>query len=133
MQYSLLEETGESNMPSPHTYFESYISDDLLQMAADQADVYSLSKTGTNVNTTPDEMKHLFSIHILMAILKYYQLRLYWNSLLAILGILDLMSRNRLWEVRPLLDAVRNRCAALDLEENLCVFEQMTPFKGTLT
>lgn len=39
---------------------------------------------------------------------------------------------DRLWKVRPLLDAFQQRCTELVLEERLCIDEQIVPFKGRL-
>lgn len=40
---------------------------------------------------------------------------------------------DKLHKVRPLFEAIRQRCLALELEENLCVDEQMVPFRGHLS
>ncbi|KAK8776714.1 hypothetical protein V5799_029941, partial [Amblyomma americanum] len=39
---------------------------------------------------------------------------------------------DRLWKVRPLLDAFQKRCNELVPEERLCIDEQIVPFKGHL-
>ncbi|KAJ8938648.1 hypothetical protein NQ314_011387 [Rhamnusium bicolor] len=40
---------------------------------------------------------------------------------------------DKLYKVRPLYDAIRDRCLQLDLEENLCINEQIVPFRGQLS
>jgi len=42
-------------------------------------------------------------------------------------------SNDRCWKVRPLLNAIRERCRELPLELSLCVDEQIIPFKGTIS
>lgn len=39
---------------------------------------------------------------------------------------------DRLWNVRPIIDRVMKRCRELPVEENICVDEQIVPFKGQL-
>lgn len=41
-------------------------------------------------------------------------------------------STDRFWKVRPLYDSIRTRCLTLPLETQLCIDEQMVPFKGRL-
>ncbi|KAG5864302.1 hypothetical protein JTB14_002779 [Gonioctena quinquepunctata] len=38
---------------------------------------------------------------------------------------------DKLYKVRPLIDVIRKRCLELQLEEELCVDEQIVPFTGT--
>ena len=42
-------------------------------------------------------------------------------------------SNVRLFKVRPIFNAVQNRCRHLVLEQKLCVDQQMVPFKGALS
>jgi len=35
-------------------------------------------------------------------------------------------------KVRPLIDRVMQRCQELEVEENVCIDEQIVPFKGQL-
>lgn len=53
------------------------------------------------------------------------------------LNIVDVTSTNdesdRLWKVRPLIDAYQSRCRELDIEERVCIDEQNIPFKGNLS
>jgi hypothetical protein len=39
---------------------------------------------------------------------------------------------DRLWKVRPVIEGVMKRCRELCVEENVCIDEQMVPFKGHL-
>lgn len=40
---------------------------------------------------------------------------------------------DKLYKVRPIIDSVRQRCLQLELEENLCIDEQIIPFRGKLS
>lgn len=39
---------------------------------------------------------------------------------------------DRFWKVRPIYDRLRKHCATLELEGNVCIDEQMIPFKGQM-
>jgi hypothetical protein len=44
----------------------------------------------------------------------------------------DPTSKDRFWKVRPLFKTIRAHCLSLTLERDLCVDEQMVPFKCRL-
>jgi hypothetical protein len=44
----------------------------------------------------------------------------------------DPTSKDRFWKVRPLFKTIRAHCLSLTLERDLCVDEQIVPFKGRL-
>lgn len=89
-----------------------------------------------------------------MGNLKFPQARLYWSQHLGIniikenmtfnrfsklrntVHLVDITARgkntDRLWKVRDIYKAIRNRCVELPLETNLCVDEQIIPFKGQI-
>nr|CAI5841846.1 unnamed protein product [Callosobruchus analis] len=76
-QYSLVKLTTWKRLKKVTYPVSTPTSKGSFQMMADQTNVYSLSRTGTSINTMPDEIKYLFSIHVSMGILKYPQLRLH--------------------------------------------------------
>lgn len=88
-----------------------------------------------------------------MGNLNYPRVRLYWESKFVIPVIYENMTRkrfqklrkcihfiennpntanigDRFWKVRPLYECIRQSCKRLTLEPNMCVDEQMVPFKG---
>jgi len=104
--------------------------------------------------TTAQEMEVLVGLHLLMGTIKFPRVRMYWDSgVLLKLVEASNMSRDRFFQlrthwhfvnnlenpkkdvfykVRPLYNAIRERCLALRVEENLSIDEQMVPFTGTL-
>lgn len=40
--------------------------------------------------------------------------------------------KDRMWKVREIYNCIRNRCKELQTETNLCVDEQIVPFKGQI-
>lgn len=148
----VFQDNGE-DIGTPLSYFKKYIPDTIFQMMTDETNLYSVKTTGKSINTNIFEIKKFVSQHIIMGILKFPRLRMYWNPTLRIPAVADHMSRNRfeslrnnlhlvnekppatnsrLWKVQPIISAVLERCKNLSLEENLCIDEQIIPFKGTL-
>jgi len=142
---------------SPLEYFSEYFNNDIFEKMAFFTNLYAVSKQisrfkPTNIN----EMKIFIGIHIIMGSLKYPRVRLYWEDNFQINIIARNMTRDRFFalrtnfhiidnnsiskenkdkfiKVRPLFDAVLKKCNSLPLEQDLCVDEQMVPFKGQLS
>ncbi|XP_039287703.1 piggyBac transposable element-derived protein 3-like isoform X2 [Nilaparvata lugens] len=97
----------------------------------------------------------LLSTLIAIGTLKFPRINLFWDRLLGIKIFLDTMSRDRFYQlrtnlhvvnvldtptncedrihkVRPVYDSLKKRCLELDLDELLCVDEQIIPFRGKL-
>lgn len=99
------------------------------------------------------EIRALFAQHIMMSCLRLPRVRTYFDpqtnlpffskhlsrnrfsALRQNLHVTDVASRrkncnDRLYKIRPIVNLIRARLHQLPLEENLCVDEQMIPFKG---
>lgn len=95
-------------------------------------------------------------LHLAMGVMKMPRVSMYWEAGMDIGIFQNTMPRDRFFQlrshlhlvnnlekpadnndvffkVRPLYDAIRSRCLELPLEENLCVDEQMVPFRGALS
>lgn len=104
-------------------------------------------------STTAKEIEILFGLHLATGIFGYPCLKMYWETNISIPLFTENMARDQFFElrknlhlvdntaipgnskdafikVRPIFDAVRNRCLDLPLEKNLCVDEQIVPFTG---
>jgi len=142
---------------SPYQYFKRYVPDELFQMMADMTNLYATQNhTNKFQNTTSNEMEVLVGLHISMGTLKFPRVRMYWASGLMLTVVeASNMSHDRFfklrsnwhfsnnlekpadnndtfYKVRPLFDSIRQRCQSLEVEEEICVDEQMVPFTGTL-
>lgn len=149
------EETEE--LLSPLNYFKRYIGDSMFVKMAYDTNVYALQRNIVGYkNTNSNELQVLFALHIIIGCLnKFPRLRMYWDTVLGIHVFLDNMTRNRFFElrsnlhitqtidktigctdrlfkVRPLYNAIRERLQQLQMEKNICVDEQMVPFMGNL-
>ncbi|XP_050501036.1 piggyBac transposable element-derived protein 4-like [Diabrotica virgifera virgifera] len=123
------------------------------------ADMTNLYGTQKNIARFPptnlDEIKTFIGVHIVMGNLQFPRVCMYWHRSMGIplvkdslslsrfyklrqtIYLVDILSRNednkdRLWKVRCLYESVRKRCQQLPLETNLCVDEQIVPFKGQI-
>jgi hypothetical protein len=147
-----------SDLPKPIQFFENYIPESIFQQITNMTNLYATQKNLARFPpATIEEIKKVFAINILMGNLKFPRSRLYWNwnSTLGISIIKDNMSFNRfsklrnalhlvditqrpdnnndrLWKVRDLYNSILGRCRELPLETDLCVDEQMVPFKGQI-
>ncbi|XP_046395761.1 piggyBac transposable element-derived protein 3-like [Ischnura elegans] len=141
---------------SPVKYFYRYIPTQLFEEMAEFTNIYALQQGTLNFDiTNGQELQVLVGLHIMMGALKFPRVHLYWDKALG-LNFFNAMTKNRffklwnhlhlvnnlehdksckdrLFKVRPIFQAVQKRCKELDLEQKLCVDEQMVPFKGTLS
>ncbi|KAG0416758.1 hypothetical protein HPB47_006164 [Ixodes persulcatus] len=142
-----LEEVAE-----PWEYFRRYFPDSLFEEFARCTNIYGLQTSGTNLGTTPEEIKTFFGMMMIMGTLKFSRIRMYWQPATQIPSVSEAMGVNRFfklrsalhvtetsspraptdkfWKVRPVLDAVRQRCLELAPSENNSIDEQMIPFTG---
>ena len=140
---------------SPLEYFKMFFDDDLIAHLSHQTNIYSVQKSGTSVNTTPDEMEQYLGILLMTGIIKMPQYRMYWSSETRIPVIADSMSVNRfdkikrflhcndnsnvlprehpdydkLFKVRPVVDSVLAACRSIPQEEKHSIDEQIIPTK----
>ena len=137
-------------------YFESYIGHDVYKKMAECTNRRAVETVGRSLNTTTVEIKRFWGISMLASCLGYPRIRMFWASVTRVPRIADTMSRNRyfklrsnikvvndvdvseedrkadrLWKVRPLLNAVREGCLQQKRETKVSIDEQMIPFSGT--
>lgn len=122
----------------------------------DKTNLFAIQKNVARFKPTNlCEIKKFIGIHIIMGNLNFPRARMYWDSHIGIPLVKDYMPVNRfmklrqtvhlvditareednndrLWKVRILYDTIRKRCLDLQMETNLCIDEQMVPFKGSL-
>lgn len=98
----------------PLDYVEQYIYSKLMKLMADCTNVMSVGNSGRSVNTSVDELYHLFDASILMSCVPYPQFKMFWSNTLQIPTISDKMSRDRFFKLRNNLKIV------LDYENSHC-------------
>lgn len=153
-----LNDIRESDCPneiySPIHYFSKYFGVRDFENMAFFTNLYaSQINTSRFKSTTIQEMKEFIAVHLVMGSLKFPRIRMYWEDNTRINIIANNMCRDRFFclrshfhvinnmdiptgnkdkfiKVRPLFDVLKKRCAELPVEKNLCVDEQIVPFKG---
>ena len=139
----------------PLEMFQKYVPEDLFDVIAACTN-QRLAEQGKTPNITPGDVFKFFGVCFYTSIFKYPWLRMYWSQKFRLPLVADPLSRNkffdiranlkivddnrvsedhkrsdRLWKVRPLLDAIRQRCLQLDRPAAAAVDEQMIPFSGS--
>ena len=128
-----------------------FFRDTLLETIVDQTNLHSVQKSLKSADTNVDEMKTLIGMGILIAIIKLPSYRNYCSRSLRFRTIADAMQRNRyellrsyihffdqdtehdandkLFKIKPILDAVLKECVKVEPEEFHAVDEQIIPSK----
>nr|XP_027227764.1 piggyBac transposable element-derived protein 3-like [Penaeus vannamei] len=152
------ENLGACNLLKPIEYFLSYVSEDFLGDIAMYTNMKSIETTGACINTNSKEIATFIGMTFAMSIIKMPRIRMYWQSKTRIPWIADKMARDRffrlrhslkvindntvleddkksdrLWKVRPLLEAVRTRCSELPRPSKVSIDESMIPFRGRIS
>lgn len=144
---------------SPIDYFYKYIPEELFKEMAYYTNLYSQQNEGnlkyTFKPTNHYELQNLFGAHLMIGTMDLKQLTRYWGrslnprftskmsykrfgQLRQNLHFVDktekpLNNSDKFYLVRPLINAVRNRCLQMPVEEIVSVDEQIVPFKGRLS
>jgi len=144
-------------IPAPLEYFSKYFQESEYQDMADYTNIYAEQTGKLNwIATNPREMKIFLDIHLFMGVFGSPRIRMNWEQKSRISVIANNMTRNRFFElrsnfhimdnntvptnnkdrfvkVRPIYNVLKRRCNGLAVEKNICVDEQMEPFKGKLS
>uniref|UniRef100_A0A8C6PBR5 PiggyBac transposable element-derived protein domain-containing protein n=1 Tax=Nothobranchius furzeri TaxID=105023 RepID=A0A8C6PBR5_NOTFU len=127
----------------------------LMKLLADCTNSMSLAKNGKLLNTTVEEIYHIFGAAILMSCVHYPHTRMFWSNAFQIPAISDRMScdrffklrsnlkavidddipenqkkADRFWKVRPFMDHVLKGCCLQAQPECASIDEQMIQFTG---
>lgn len=143
----------------PHTpleYFKKLFDSNIIDNIVYQTNLYSVQRNGNSVNTNAKEMEQFFGMHMCMSVIKMPAYRMYWAQHTKYSMISDIMSRNRftalrthvhfndntnclpttdishdkLFKIRPFIDAIQHNFKLIEPEEHLAVDEIIIPFKG---
>jgi hypothetical protein len=144
----------DPTVEAPVDYYFRYVPKQLFEIMAEMTNIYAIHSNKPRFKpTTTQEIETLFGLHLATGIFSYPCLKMYWETGISIPLFSENMSRDRFFElrnnlhlvdntiipasckdafykVRPIFDAVRNRCLVLPLEKEICVDEQMVPFTG---
>ena len=144
-------------LQEPIDYFRDIINDELIARIVEASNTYAAQvDIDKPLNLTSDELEQFIGILFLMSVVKMPNTRAYWERFLQYDRIASIMSVRRferikrflhcndnekmnkdfpkkLFKIRPLIDALKERFDLLVPTELLCIDEQMVPFKGRST
>jgi hypothetical protein len=143
---------------APAHYFRRFISDALIDQITFESNLYSTQSSASlhSAKISKAEMEQFLGILLIDGVLAFPQYRMHWQPESRTALVADHMSRNRfdqikqclhfnnnllmpgrnspsfnkLYKVQPIVDAVRDACNQLVLDEELSVDEQMIPTKS---
>lgn len=152
-----LDDTVPSLIKTPMQYFLEYFDKNYFEQISYFTNLYAIQKSQTRFKpTSADEIKIVIGIHIIMGSLKLPRVRMYWEKDTRVPLVADNMTRDRFFsirsnihfidnmtippgnkdvfiKIRPLYDTIQKKCNSLPMERNICIDEQMVPFKGHLS
>jgi len=143
----------------PHTpleYFKQLFDSKIIENIVYQTNLYSVQRNGNSINTNSNEIEQFFGMHMCMSVIKMPAYRMYLAQHTKYSMISDIMSRNRftalrthvhfndnsnclpstdishdkLFKMRPFIDAIQHNFKLIEPEEHLAVDEIIIPFKG---
>lgn len=146
----------ESDM-TPYEYFKMFFDDDIIESITSQTNLYATQKNVNNpLQASKSEMSAFIGILLLSGIVKVPSYKMYWANATRVSSVADVMPRNRferikwslhfndnakmktrtqpgydkLFKIRPLVDAVRENLLKLMSEEHNAVDEVLIPCKS---
>ena len=148
--------TPNGTLREPIEYFKDFFTDEVWTLFVNQSNLYSTQK---NVNKPLDmnkaEMEQWLDLCIYFSVSKLPSCRMHWSTTMGIYRdfVTDIMSRDRfmeikgnlhlvdnegndnpigekLFKVKPLIAHLRNKFQSIPMDQELCIDEQMVPFKG---
>lgn len=142
---------------TPFEYFKMFFDNDIMENIVFQSNLYAVQKDPERpLNTTKNEVSAFMGILLLSGIIKVPSYRMYWANATRVSSVAEVMPRNKfeqikwklhfndnakmkqrtepgydkLFKLRPLVDAIRANCLKLKPEEHNAVDEVLIPCKS---
>ncbi|XP_067940611.1 piggyBac transposable element-derived protein 3-like [Watersipora subatra] len=144
-----------TDIASPLLYFKRFVTTAMLNNVVVNTNLYSVQKNGKSVNTSLKEVEQFIGMFFHMGLIRMNSVRQYWGNESAYEPVCQIMSRNRfqslvyslhfvdnmsvsedekrqnkVWKLRPWLDAMRENCLAVTPCQHCAVDEMMVPYQG---
>ena len=140
------------NSKTAYEYFKIFFSDNIIDLIVNMSNLYSVQKTGTSINCSTNDIRDFIAIELIMGIIEAPAYTDYWSDEFRYPTIASIMSlkkyqsirrylhfienassdsSDRYFKIRPILEAVRANCLAIEEERRHSVDEMMIPYKGT--
>ncbi|XP_050726534.1 piggyBac transposable element-derived protein 2-like [Eriocheir sinensis] len=150
--------SGRDNALQPVEYFRQFFDRELLTLICKESNRYALQCDPSKpLSLTVEELEVFLGICIYMSIVKMTSHRRYWTSDANLRAVIDYMScarwekikscihfadnsqcpakgtpeYDKLYKVKPLLNHLNSKYNMIPMDKNVCVDEQMIPYKGT--
>lgn len=143
--------TRPEHLKSPLQYFQTFLTDDIVQLIVEQTNLYSTQQTNKCVDTNFEELQDFLGIELMMGVVHMPAYTDYWALETRYAPIADIMplkryqalrrslhfvdnediNTDRYFKVRPILEHVRRNCLKIEPEVRNSVDEMMVPYKGT--
>lgn len=141
---------------TPLEYFKMFIDDHIIDNVVEQTNLYSMQKTGSEIKTDKKEVQQFLGCCVMMGIVTMPSYKMYWATDTRYPKVADTMSLKRfeklrsslhfndnltkpadntdkLFKIRPFLDAVQQNFRNVPHEQSFSIDEQMVPYKGRQT
>ena len=140
---------------APYSYFKNFITDEFLDLIVQQTNLYSAQQNVNKpLNVTKNEIEQWLGLVMYFSIFKISDTRMHWSrSVAEFMNVAPyVMSRDRfesikknfhlvdnnnitsqedkMFKVRPMIDQLREKFNEIKMPQELCVDEQLVPFKG---
>ena len=93
---------------TPQDYFRQYMNDDNYLLMSENTNIRYHQLHGTQLKTSPTEIKKFIGVSILMGSFNMKRIRLYWSHRTRVPAIADAMTRDRFFLLRNHLKVVDN-------------------------
>ncbi|XP_049307799.1 piggyBac transposable element-derived protein 3-like [Bactrocera dorsalis] len=145
------------NILEPYQYFEQFFPDELFEKTTFYTNLYAVQNKVSGFKPAQSwEMKMLIGLQIAMGCMRLDRKTTFWDPTLSIELFKNTMSLKRFrqlrlnlhfidnlmippdcndkfFKIRPLIETIRKRCQEEPVEEDVCIDEQIIPFKGKLS
>lgn len=139
---------------TPYQYFQRFITDAMIENMVEHTNIYSTQKRGHSRDTSKKELEKMMGMYFRMRLVKMSGVLNYWENetvyqpvcsvmgsnrfraLVANLPFVDNMTvtddqkKDKVWEIRPWIDATRQQWLLLVPEEYVSIDEIVCQFTG---
>ena len=140
---------------TPLDCFKQFVPLEIFELIANTSNRSAVRTSGKSLLLKRDECMQFFGATLMMSVMKLPWMRLYWARETRVAAVADVFTRSRfhqlrsrmkivvdeevpqdarqvdrLWKVRPLLEAIRQGCLKIERPVEVSIDEQMIPFTG---
>ena len=92
---------------TPYQYFKMFVTDQLLDMVAEQSNLYSVQSSGSSINITAKGIEKFHGIYFQMGLVKLPSTRLYRETHMSYNEVSSILSKNHFSAILHNLHSVR--------------------------